>query len=578
MPFISFLAIILFIWSCIYLIDHFLKVSGYKFYINFVERYSLTISVLQLKLYINKISSNSAFSLNHEKNTKFYGKFSKLLNIWFCIGGFGGLICFIGISIYLIYRLILDLSSFTSLVISNNDSLRTYPIVFQDKLNDSIATTQRSIDAIDTAILYAVAKHQQPQQTGITPIIPGVNLPLAQIPIFISVLIICGIFHEIGHALASLHCNVTVNGFGFFIIAVYPGAFTDINTQQLERLSYSSKLWIFCAGIWHNLTLAGFFALLFFTSPYLLSPLYSENNGILVTEVFEESGLSGIAGLRSGHIITSVNGCDVYNISMYFDCLNAIERGIHPNGYLIESEMVYQQTASIYDVIDNEVRCCDEFQNTTISSHLCFLYNKPSEIKEFPYVTPAIGFKETVGIKKVKQKSVNLFQKKFSCFPAKQVTDLEKCFYDSQGIYNKLDNMECVTPALFNGTFLVRLEIRNGEKPVLFIGKLDELRFMIDAYHLTPRFSFVPTWPPIILELICKYFITFSLALALINAVPCYSLDGQFICRTIIEYYYDGKRRRKKEKTIALILLFGSCIFVANFLIGLIKFVFLHSN
>uniref|UniRef100_A0AAF5DF63 Membrane-bound transcription factor site-2 protease n=1 Tax=Strongyloides stercoralis TaxID=6248 RepID=A0AAF5DF63_STRER len=559
MPFISFLAIILFLWSCLYLIDHYLKVSGYQFYINFVERYSLTISVLQLKLYINKISSNSAFSLSYEKNTKFYEKFSKLLDIWFAVGGFCGLICFIGISIYLVYRLILDLSLFTSLLASSNDSFRTYPISFHDKFsNDTIITTQKSIDAIDTAIMYVVSKHQQPQQSGITPIIPGVNLPISQIPIFIIVLIICGIFHEIGHAIASLHCNVTVNGFGIFIIAVYPGAFTDINTQQLERLSYSSKLWIFCAGIWHNLTLSALFALLFFTSSFLLSPLYSENNGILVTEVFEESGLSGIAGLRPGHVITSINGCDVCNISTYFDCLNAIEKGVHPNGYLIDSEIVYQQTASNYDIIDNEIRCCDEFQNTTISSHLCFLYNKPHDTKELPSVTPAVEFKETLGLKKIRKKNFNFFQKKFSCFPAKQVTDLRKCFYDSKSIYNKLDNMECVTPALFNGTFL--------------------LRFMIDAHHLTPRFSFLPTWPPVMFELVCKYFITFSLALALINAVPCYSLDGQFICRTIVEYYYGGKRRRKKEKTIALVLLLGSCIFVANFVIGLIKFAFLHSN
>ncbi|CEF67342.1 Membrane-bound transcription factor site-2 protease [Strongyloides ratti] len=490
MPFISFLAIILFIWSCLYLIDHYLKVSGYQFYINFVERYSLTISVLQLKLYINKISPNSAFSLSHERNTKFYERFSKLLSIWFAVGGFGGLVCFIGISIYLVYRLVSDLSSFISLLVLNNDSLRTYPIAFHDKfINDSIMTTQKPIDAVDTAILYAVSRHQQPQQTGITPIIPGVNLPLSQIPIFIVVLIICGVFHEIGHAIASLH------------------SFTDINTQQLERLSYSSKLWIFCAGIWHNLTLAALFALLFFTSPFLLSPLYSENNGILVTEVFEESGLSGIAGLRPGHIITSINGCDVYNISTYFDCLNAIEKGVHPNGYLIDSEMVYQQTASSYDIIDNEIRCCDEFQNTTISSHLCFLYNKPHEIKEIAYVTLAVEFKETLGIKKTKKKNLNLFQKKFSCFPAKQVTDLGKCFYDSKSIYNKLDNMECVTPALFNGTFLVRLEIKNEEKPVLFIGKLDELRFMIDAHHLTPRFSFLPTWPPVIIELMGNLFV-----------------------------------------------------------------------
>jgi len=36
-----------------------------------------------------------------------------------------------------------------------------------------------------------------------------------------------------------------------------------------------------------------------------------------------------------------------------------------------------------------------------------------------------------------------------------------------------------------------------------------------------------PLWLPPLVELFLKYTITFSMALAMLNAVPCYTLDGQ---------------------------------------------------
>uniref|UniRef100_A0AC35TFM7 Membrane-bound transcription factor site-2 protease n=1 Tax=Rhabditophanes sp. KR3021 TaxID=114890 RepID=A0AC35TFM7_9BILA len=417
---------------------------------------------------------------------------------------------------------------------TNHDSVRTYPLVFGDGVEEEMRTV-KSYDDVDNAIMYAVSKHREPAQSGITPIIPGVNLPLNQIPLFIFVLIVCGIFHELGHAIAAVYSNVKVNGFGFFMVVVYPGAFTDIDSEQLERANAFTKLWIFCAGIWHNLILATLFALIFFSTPVISAPFYSDSNGILVTEVFEESGLFGGAGLEAGNIIVSINGCKVTNISSYFNCLNLIEKDIYPNGYLIEKEVVYQQTATQVQKIDNEVRCCDEFSNTTLASHLCFMYNKEKPGNGSSSRSP---FGKIVNVDPAKE-IIN----KFSCFPAKQVTDLTRCHYDTRNS-NTLESLECVKPALFNGTFLIRIELAANLKPVLFIGKLDELRYMIDAYHLTPRLSILPNWPPMFLELVCKYFITFSLALAFVNAVPCFSFDGQFILRTVVEFYFGGKKRR----------------------------------
>jgi hypothetical protein len=68
---------------------------------------------------------------------------------------------------------------------------------------------------------------------GITPVLPGLNLPLSHMPIFVAVLIIASILHEAGHAIAAVNANVRVTGLGFFVFAIYPGAFTEVEPNEL---------------------------------------------------------------------------------------------------------------------------------------------------------------------------------------------------------------------------------------------------------------------------------------------------------------------------------------------------------
>jgi hypothetical protein len=48
-------------------------------------------------------------------------------------------------------------------------------------------------------------------------------------PLFVASLVLVGVVHELGHALAACAEKVHVNGFGLFIVLVYPGAFTEID-------------------------------------------------------------------------------------------------------------------------------------------------------------------------------------------------------------------------------------------------------------------------------------------------------------------------------------------------------------
>ena len=58
--------------------------------------------------------------------------------------------------------------------------------------------------------LFATASDSS--QPVLTPIMPGVNLPWNDIAYYLLTLIICAVFHEVGHALAASTEQVRVNG------------------------------------------------------------------------------------------------------------------------------------------------------------------------------------------------------------------------------------------------------------------------------------------------------------------------------------------------------------------------------
>lgn len=122
----------------------------------------------------------------------------------------------------------------------------------------------------------------------------------------------------------------------------------------------------------------------------------------------------------------------------------------------------------------------------------------------------------------------------------------------SRSLQSRLDESSvCVTPSLFNGTQLLRFEVAHGKDVVLFVGPVTEVSappgpthplalqpvFLVTVSDLVPRFSWVPLWLPDLYMLFGQYLVTFSLALGVLNAVPCYGLDGQFICYTVVDYF-----------------------------------------
>lgn len=104
----------------------------------------------------------------------------------------------------------------------------------------------------------ADAPQQAAAETGssvLRPIVPGVTVPLTHIVYFFLCILINGVFHEMAHGISAASENIRVNQCGGFLTLAYPGAFVELNTDQLTKAEPFQRLRIFSAGVFHNTVL-----------------------------------------------------------------------------------------------------------------------------------------------------------------------------------------------------------------------------------------------------------------------------------------------------------------------------------
>ena len=85
----------------------------------------------------------------------------------------------------------------------------------------------------------------------------------------------------------------------------------------------------------------------------------------------------------------------------------------------------------------------------------------------------------------------------------------------------------------------------------------------------------VPVNVPYILETFCKYLISLSGALALLNVVPCYALDGQWILLGFLDLVLGHFRvkRDTREVVYTVIMLLGSGVLISNVIIAMLSLI-----
>ncbi|XP_067121448.1 membrane-bound transcription factor site-2 protease isoform X2 [Centruroides vittatus] len=371
------------------------------------------------------------------------------------------------------------------------------------------------------------------------PVFPGVNLPLSHVIYYFVTLLMCSIFHELGHALAAARENVKIHGSGLFIFGIFPGAFVDLSTESMTLLTPWQQLRIYCAGVWHNIVLVLCASFLLYVNAFLLFPFYQYGSGVTVTYIAENSGVDGPAGLETGDVITAIVSCSIQTEEHWKKCLQ--DKINQPSqGYCVPITFIMQEDVAIKGSSNNPMfDCC----NKESQNELCFHHWTLND------------------------------QEKYSCLPVR------KLLQQSGGMCKTSEQCEdgswtCIIPQIDNDTRLLQL-YRNGKNSVIFIGSPMELYFSVSVSSWIPRNTVFPIPPIQMYETFLRYVISFSSALAILNVVPGFLLDGFWITNTLMKLILPNfikfiSNRRHLEYFTLIIVSSGMLLLVINILLSLI--------
>lgn len=354
--------------------------------------------------------------------------------------------------------------------------------------------------AVLVLTLYQAMTVSDSSQQVLTPVMPGVNLPWGDIAYYLLTLVVCGVFHEAGHALAATTEQVRVNGFGVFMLFLYPGAFVDLHSDQLAVVPPKRQLKIYCAGVWHNVILVLCALGVMWLTPYALAPFYTTGVGAVVTSIPHDSVLAG--KLEPGSVITKLNGCSVHSTGDWESCVSQVAASAQ-TGYCVAEEMMQNRPALRENLTmlakDGTRECCQENSLTDICFQVFYPQPRPSD---------------------------------YRCLTARVVSARRTCMH-SRYCKEVLDH-GCVFPAISHPSKLVRIT-HTGGKDVLFLGDPRLLPFTLSTSGYSPNSPHAPLWLPGLLLTLCRYFASLSSALALLNMVPAYFLDGQWTLTVLVD-------------------------------------------
>lgn len=347
------------------------------------------------------------------------------------------------------------------------------------------------------------------------PVVPGITFPIADAGVYALGLLLSSAFHELGHAVAADCQDVKLLGYGLLIIFVIPAAFVELSTSELKALSLTDQLKVYAAGIWHNLVLALMAFSLIYALPVMLQPFYIKDGGVAVLQLKSNSSVQGPSGLSVGQTITAVNDCPVKSVSDFYACVRSQDQ----KGYCLVQDDLAQ---------NNCQNCCESGKNN--GSFLTFQSRHQDTDQVTSYCLPV-------------RKALN-FSHGF-------------CHYDCQS-----DDQVCIQPILeYPHQLLWQIKRGQDQKDFIFIGYSTDLLSGIEAITgYIPAWNFTPLGFPLLIEKSLYYTCSFSLALALINVVPCLMLDGQFIIKTLMEICCPSRAHCISK----LFVYFGSGLLLAN--------------
>lgn len=383
---------------------------------------------------------------------------------------------------------------------------------------------------------------------GIPSSVFGFGISVADIGYMCLSTIVAVCVHEFGHAFAAASEGVQIEYIAVFLAVLFPGALVAFNYDLLQTLPSIATLRIYCAGIWHNAVCCAFCGLILFMLPFILYPFYIHGESPMVLEVPTVSPLSGF--LSPGDLITSLDGINVHNTQEWTkmaahvsgQVLHKLNTSKNDNndpvrvnmakGYCVPNSMIEgSKNLQLRDDLDICPNGLSSFATITCS-------NSSSPYENVCCLIP----KDIVKLKRCDD-MVHSASNKSNCLCSEDETCLSPVqTRDSTWVeiaYSSPYNSECweIVKNRSAGYKHPKLEEMGCGGAFVFIGDAVSMAHSVRLTLYRPRWPFYfGAYLPSVLEklLVCTFHV--SLALALLNSLPVYFLDGESILEATLSH------------------------------------------
>ncbi|KAJ3179676.1 Membrane-bound transcription factor site-2 protease [Geranomyces variabilis] len=369
---------------------------------------------------------------------------------------------------------------------------------------------------------------------GLVSLIPGVNIPLSQLPHYFAALLLAGVVHEFGHAIAAVIYRVPVQSSGVFLSILYPGAFVELHDPSLALLTPIHKLHIICAGVHHNLVLGILSFAILYAMPTLLSLGYkTPDNGVVILNVMDESPLVG--HVARGQVVENINQKAVAGIRAWENVLWNTANDMSIAGWCIPP-----------DVRDAyPLNCCDVTPSQPLG---------PPDVPTQCFRLSTLPFNATQPAD----------PKTHTCLPMREVVEqAPRCSADTDCADDGAGGAvgySCLVPHIGHPDIRV-LRMDVDGRAVTFLGDPREVWEGLKVGSLQPRGPLVPLALPYMIERFLQFTISLTFALTIFNMVPAFHLDGYHALLALADWAspliagqsaHSSKARRKQAAVKAV--------------------------
>ncbi|KAF9429872.1 Membrane-bound transcription factor site-2 protease [Podila epigama] len=367
----------------------------------------------------------------------------------------------------------------------------------------------------------------------LVPIIPGITLPLSHLPYYLIALLVSGLVHEAGHAVAAARERTQISSSGIILYILYPGAFVDISSRALAMLSPLQQLRVICAGVWHNIVLFVLAWIFLWTGALQLSfrilGWHEMNDGLSVVDVVNNSPL--YEHLRVGSIISKVD-----DVSLKGDPLN------------IWSNVLLMPPKEQHEISSKEMAgfCIPKTLLFVNPSDCClFSVDNPfghSQDLNLLCMTPIASIHSSGRSRGNSDEQI--LAQDGQCVTSSEIlasTEAERCSraepncangglcYQPYSPYRSVVRIQYSLPSwleLPETQSRTHTKDLNGEQVVVYQGDPKDIWEAVQVTTMRARWSFLPLQLPNAILLTIRYTMSFSLALSILNIVPARHLDG----------------------------------------------------